>query len=62
MARHEAKTPGWCRRRRERKRAKAELTGDTPQKVAERARPREPISVQEAAERVGLRFGGGGGI
>jgi hypothetical protein len=61
MAQHKANKPGWYRRRCKARCAKAERTGDTPQKTGER-RPGEPISVQEAAERAGLRFGGGGGI
>jgi hypothetical protein len=34
---------GWAERRRERKRLKRELTGDSPEKLAERHIPRETV-------------------
>jgi hypothetical protein len=43
---------GWAERRRERKRLKRELTGDSPEKLHERHEPRE-----NAVDRM-LRIGG----
>ena len=54
----EQRRSGWRERRKEGKRAKAERTGDTPEKQRERAKAER--SVKDNAERAGLGgvFGG----
>jgi hypothetical protein len=61
MAAGEQRRPGWRERRREAKRAKAERTGDTPEKRHERPEPDEPRSVEENAKQAGIGgFNAGG--
>jgi hypothetical protein len=71
VAADEQRKPGWRERRREAKRAKAEQTGDSPQKSAERKAGGS--DVKDAASGAAIRgtvstppgvggLGGGGGF
>jgi hypothetical protein len=42
---------GWLARRREQNRLKRERTGDTPEKAAERRKPQDATTVEDAAKR-----------
>ena len=42
---------GWLARRREQKRLKRERTGDSPAKAAERRKPQDATTVEDAAKR-----------
>jgi hypothetical protein len=42
---------GWLARRREQKRIKRERSGDSPEKAAERRRPQDATTVEDAAKR-----------
>jgi hypothetical protein len=64
MAEDEQRRQGWRERRKEAKRAKAERTGDSPERIAERKRRgrEDPPTPGENAERAGLAgFLSGGG-
>jgi hypothetical protein len=53
--------PGWRERRKDAKRAKAERTGDTPEKGRERPAPDELRTVEENAKQAGIGgFNAGG--
>ena len=42
---------GWLARRREQKRIKRERSGDSPEKAAERRKPQDATTVEDAAKR-----------
>jgi hypothetical protein len=62
MAEDEQRRQGWRERRKEAKRAKAERTGESPERIADRKRRgrEDPPTPGENAERAGLGgvFGG----
>jgi len=61
MSKGERRRPSWRERRKEAKRAKAERTGDTPEKAHERPTPGESRSVEENAKQAGIgTFNAGG--
>ena len=53
--------PGWLERRREKKRDKQLRTGDSPEKIAERRKRRDP-NTGDAAERAGMGWWIGSGF
>jgi hypothetical protein len=54
VAADEQRRPGWRERRKAAKRAKAERTGDSPEKGAERSREKADPTVKESSGRAGV--------
>ena len=54
VAGDDERKPGWRERRKAAKRAKAERTGDSPEKSAERAKEKTGSDVGEAAGNAGV--------
>ena len=54
MATDEQHKAGWRERRKAAKRAKAERTGDSPEKGAERSRDKADSTVSDSAGRAGV--------
>jgi len=62
MARDEARRPSWLERRKAAKRAKAERTGDSPEKRAAHQRKTGDSDVKDAAAGAGIAGSLSGGF